>query len=282
MKYTLFGFSQQGAVDNGLDLVDMAVLRWIVDFWPSMGKREIDGQSMAWVNYQALLDDMPILSIQKRQLMRTLKRLVAVGILTHKTVRKGGVYAFYGFGPVYTSLIASRPSAKEPAQTNPEPSDDDQDPDLVSKMSQPCVKNDTTLVSKMSQQNNPSTINNPSTKDKEKERVASDASPSPLPAGKKGRPNPDGYQIARTLAEVTRIDFDKNRARLMAEAKYYTLADIPTLRTAYGPGGTWYRTDWRGKRGELPNLASIRQTWGTLGLDGKGIGGPNRRGIEVS
>lgn len=45
MKYTMLGFSQQIAADYGLDLNDLAILRWFVDFKESSNMRsmKIDG-----------------------------------------------------------------------------------------------------------------------------------------------------------------------------------------------------------------------------------------------
>ena len=51
MKYTMLGFSQQIAADYGLDLNDLAILRWFVDFKESgnMHSMEIDGDVYYWV-----------------------------------------------------------------------------------------------------------------------------------------------------------------------------------------------------------------------------------------
>ena len=45
MKYTMLGFSQKIAADYGLDLNDLAILRWFVDFKESgnMRSMEMDG-----------------------------------------------------------------------------------------------------------------------------------------------------------------------------------------------------------------------------------------------
>jgi len=81
--------------------------------------------------------------------------------------------------------------------------------------------------------------------------------------GKKG--NDDLFQIAMGLADVTGMDFQKNKGRLMAEAKkYYTIQDLPQIQRDYSKGGIWYSWDWRGQRGEAPSLSHIRETWGKL------------------
>lgn len=105
MKYTIDGFKQEEAIKLGLDLTELLIIRWIVDFNPSMSKKEIDNEEYFWVNYQALLDDMPILNISKDRLYRILKKLVEKGILKHKTVKQGGTFSFYSFGEKYIDLV---------------------------------------------------------------------------------------------------------------------------------------------------------------------------------
>ena len=36
------------------------------------------------------------------------------------------------------------------------------------------------------------------------------------------------------------------------------------IQDTYGPGGTWYRQDWRGRKGQHPNIADITKTVGEL------------------
>ena len=45
MKYTIEGFNQKEVLELGnLDVIDLVILRWIVDFEPKMAKKEIDGE----------------------------------------------------------------------------------------------------------------------------------------------------------------------------------------------------------------------------------------------
>ena len=71
---------------------------------------------------------------------------------------------------------------------------------------------------------------------------------------------------ALALAEVCGIDFEANRPRLLREAKLLAKATPrPTpdeIRGRYGAGGWWGRGDWRGRKGERPTLALVRETWG--------------------
>lgn len=118
MRYTIEGFSQTEAIKfrrteivNGkekvvtLDCTDLVILRWFVDFWPNMMKVEIGGRQYAWLSYKALIEDMPLIGIKKGMLALRLKKLVGFGILSHQTVKSGGTFSYYGFGPEYVRLI---------------------------------------------------------------------------------------------------------------------------------------------------------------------------------
>lgn len=122
MRYTIEGFSQAEAVkfrrteivkdSKGnekekvvtLDCTDLVILRWLVDFWPGMMKVEIGGKQYAWLSYKHAIEDMPLLGIKKGMFALRLKKLVDFGILTHKTVKSGGTFSYYGFGPAYMRL----------------------------------------------------------------------------------------------------------------------------------------------------------------------------------
>lgn len=135
MKYTIEGFSQEAALkmqttitENDktktirLDCTDLLILRWIVDFYPSMHKTTIEGAEYAWVSYDGLLEDMPLLNIGKRALFDRLKKMEQLGILTHKTVTRKGTFSFYGFGENYKLLTShnTTPAAPKPASPTPE------------------------------------------------------------------------------------------------------------------------------------------------------------------
>lgn len=116
MKNTVEGFSQRNAVCMGLKSVDLLVLRWLVDFShsPKMKKKMIGKDVFYWVNYRALLEDLPILDVSKDRLKRgAFDRLVKTGILKHKAIREhgksGGVFSYYAFGPNYDLLIHDSP-----------------------------------------------------------------------------------------------------------------------------------------------------------------------------
>lgn len=132
MKYTIEGFSQEAALsmrttitENGhtktikLDIVDLTILRWIVDFYPNMKKTIIDGTEYAWVDYTAFIEDMPLLGLSNQSLYKRCIKMVQLGVLKHKTVRSKGTFSYYGFGPEYPRLVGrSNKTTNAPAPTH--------------------------------------------------------------------------------------------------------------------------------------------------------------------
>lgn len=118
MKYSIEGFSQRAVlnfkkeiVEEGkktilkLDITDLVILRWFVDFFPKMKKYTEANEQYAWVHYDSLLEDIPLLQIGKIPLYRRLQKMVSLGILTHKHVKVNGSFSYYGFGENYSQLI---------------------------------------------------------------------------------------------------------------------------------------------------------------------------------
>ncbi len=100
-----------------LDCTDLIILRWIVDFFPRMKKTIINGTEYAWVSYDSLLEDLPLLDLGKRALSDRLRKMETLGILKHETVRTKGTYSYYSFGPEYSRLIGSHhDTAQAPTQ----------------------------------------------------------------------------------------------------------------------------------------------------------------------
>lgn len=118
MKYTIHGFSQQRALEfrkeiekKGkkttlkLNCDDLMLLRWFVDFFPKMTKKNIDGKEYAWVNYATVIADLPLLDIGIKSIYNKFTKMTEFGLLEHKHVKDGGSYSFYGFGANYGVLI---------------------------------------------------------------------------------------------------------------------------------------------------------------------------------
>jgi DNA-binding transcriptional regulator YhcF (GntR family) len=64
------------------------------------------------------------------------------------------------------------------------------------------------------------------------------------------------YDKAQALAEVCRMDFESNRGMLLNQAKRLPLTAKEVL-DLFGPGGPWYRYDFRGKKNSPPVLKQV-------------------------
>ena len=171
MKYTIEGFSQEYALtltkqveEKGklktvkVDCIDLIILRWFVDFYNTqkMIKVEIEGAQYAWVNYSKILDDIPLLDIGKHMLANRLQKLCEFGILTHKNIKCGGNFSYYGFGANYHNLVEKSYATDE---------------HLMQNNAEPCAINCTRVVQNNAEpcaincNTNNSSIKDPSTKD---------------------------------------------------------------------------------------------------------------------
>lgn len=106
MKYTVEGFNQETAIELGLDVDDLIILRWFVDFSNNMKQKVIEETTYYWVTYEKLLNDLPILNVKKRALQYKLDKLIRAKILIHKNIKEDGNFSYYGFGENYSNLIA--------------------------------------------------------------------------------------------------------------------------------------------------------------------------------
>ncbi len=124
MKYTMLGFSQQIAADYGLDLNDLAILRWFVDFKESgnMRSMEIDRNVYYWVLYEKISEELFIIKLQKSAIYKRLKKMCDCDILKKKTVSCGGNYSYFALGENYQELIKSQKhiKTKSPKKNNTE------------------------------------------------------------------------------------------------------------------------------------------------------------------
>lgn len=137
MKYTLEGFSQEAALsmqatitEDGrtktikLDLIDLTIIRWIVDFYPNMKKVLIEGTEYVWLDYTTFVEDMPLLALSNQSLYKRCMKMVRLGVLKHKTVRSKGTFSYYAFGPEYSRLVGTHNRAAQAPTATQAPAQD--------------------------------------------------------------------------------------------------------------------------------------------------------------
>lgn len=166
MKYTIEGFSQAYAltlrkeveqrgkiVTKKIDCTDLVILRWFVDFYPNMKKVTVDGEQFAWLTHKKLMEDLPLIDINKRAFMERMQKLVDFQILTYRLLQEGGTFSLYGFGKNYANLVRSNNEGRVVQTTQGEQNE----PQGV------CRSNDIGYVAQTANKDN--SIINPSIKD---------------------------------------------------------------------------------------------------------------------
>lgn len=81
------------------------------------------------------------------------------------------------------------------------------------------------------------------------------------------QPRGSNYAIAYAVAKVCNLDFGVKKGAILGVVKNLMKSEkaIPTkqlIYDMYGKDSWWYKSDWRGKQGDAPNLASLSDTWG--------------------
>ena len=132
MKGTIAGFNQEYALTlkktvpaKGdtektikIDCTDLVILRWLVDFYPSMKKITVEGKEYAWLTHSKLANDIPLLDITKRACAERLHKFVEFGILDYRLLKEGGTFPLYAFGKNYINLVQNT-TQRGDVQTTP-------------------------------------------------------------------------------------------------------------------------------------------------------------------
>ena len=108
MRYSIEGFSQEKLIKYDLDLKDVMLLRYFLDFINSdtMSKIIINNKPFYWLRYQKLQEDLPILGINNRLVLRRrLKKLEEKKILEHYHKLEGGSFSYYALGENFKELL---------------------------------------------------------------------------------------------------------------------------------------------------------------------------------
>jgi hypothetical protein len=111
MKYTIEGLQQNILNEWKLDCADAVIIRFIVDFYHSeqMKKVEINNTHFFWIHYKTVLEELPILSINKEALATRFKKYVMCGLMRfHLEKTSQGTYTYYNFVEnMYEKLVRS-------------------------------------------------------------------------------------------------------------------------------------------------------------------------------
>lgn len=108
MKFTIHGFSQDVAIKYNLKANDLLILRWFVDFKDAgnVSKTVIDGDIFYNIEYNYILECLPILDIKKQALTKgNIARLIDCNVLKRKIINEKGNLVYFALGENYKFLI---------------------------------------------------------------------------------------------------------------------------------------------------------------------------------
>ena len=131
MEYSIHGFSQEKALELGLDDRDLLILRWFINFRDNgkMATKIIKEDKYYWIDYQGIIEDLPIMKIKNADsVYRRLKKMAKVRVLKHETVRAGGVFSYYTVGENYPALVDTKSKIKKVNHSDLKPKGSDINP----------------------------------------------------------------------------------------------------------------------------------------------------------
>jgi len=117
MKYNII-INQRGIVENGLlkktDIIDWCIIDYLRDWYFSETKRTIfvqdDGCNYVWVNYNHLIQELPIISIKdKDALTKRFKKLKQLGLI--KTFKDSQNNLYFILTPKCIEVIGFKPTS---------------------------------------------------------------------------------------------------------------------------------------------------------------------------
>ena len=99
MKTNIMGFEQTSIMDAKLNGNDVIVLRTMVDMINSerLATREIEGEVFTWINYQLLVEDLPMISDKIDTFKKIVTKLVNNGFLDREVKKAIGAGAYTYF-----------------------------------------------------------------------------------------------------------------------------------------------------------------------------------------
>lgn len=116
MKINIMGFEQKAIIDAKLNGNDVIVLRTMVDMIDSerFAIKEINGELYTWINYQLLVEDLPMISDKIDTFKKIVTKLVNNGFLDREVKKAIGAGAYTYFKKTKKlDAITFKPEVKE-------------------------------------------------------------------------------------------------------------------------------------------------------------------------
>jgi hypothetical protein len=128
MRYSILGFNQEKIlsiikvvkkndkdVEIKLEVTDLLILQDIADFMNrnKVIKHTIDDKIYFSMQYQTILEDLPILTIQKQALADRIDKMSILGLLEKKVIKNQcGTFTAFRLGEQYENILYSRTSSQ--------------------------------------------------------------------------------------------------------------------------------------------------------------------------
>lgn len=108
MGFNIYGYSQDKLIEFGLDSIDAVLLRYFIDFKESgaMVKAKVEDEIYYWVKYDRVMQDLPILNLDKDSIYARFENMTSLNILKHKIIKGHTIYSYYKIGDNYVKLIS--------------------------------------------------------------------------------------------------------------------------------------------------------------------------------
>lgn len=123
MKYSIFQFSQEKLLENGLDVIDALILSWFSDFFMTgmekrIFKEESGGKLYGWVKLSKVLEDIPCIGINSEKgIKRRFDGFVEKGIMSRQSIiTQNGKKTYYRPTEIYDELVNTKTSSAEKSE----------------------------------------------------------------------------------------------------------------------------------------------------------------------
>ncbi len=116
MRFSVFAYSQEKLLENGLDVTDALILDWFANFFlgkmdKKIFKDENGNQAIfGWVKISKIMEDLPVLGIStEKGIRRRLDSFIEKGIMKRQTITtQDGKRSYYKTTELYDSLINTK------------------------------------------------------------------------------------------------------------------------------------------------------------------------------
>lgn len=118
MKINVLGFEQEKimSLPIRINATDLLVLRTMVDMINSkrLEKKEIDGGVYTWINYNLILEDLPMIATSVETIKKIVSKFCSTGLLDRKVKKhiNGGAFTYFKITDALTDMMYKEDTPK--------------------------------------------------------------------------------------------------------------------------------------------------------------------------